>query len=189
MHRRIRNLHLVVGLLLTPYVLMYGASALLMAHPDWLQETQVTSRREISIGAIQGDRNVVAAAVMRQANLRGGLQSLREKAGAITFQVVRPGTSYEVEVHLARGHAVIRERRSDLGGFLKRVHHLAGWHRHVPSGVLALVLLGVSAGMVFMGVSGIYLWYKLRSERTSGWIVLALGLAYSLAALVAIRLG
>jgi len=187
MHRLLRNLHLWIGLAITPYLLMYGISALQMAHPNWIEVTHETtlSTREIELS--QGVPAQIARTAQSRLELRGSMSRVRETAEGLEFRVSRPGSQSDVQIDPATGRANIETRRSDLGGFLNQVHVLSGWHEHMPSGLLALALLGVSMAMLFLGVTGVYLWFKLLAERRLGWIVLAVGAAYSLTLVVAIR--
>ena len=52
-----------------------------------------------------------------------------------------------------------------------------------------LYVMGVvSAGLLLLGVTGIYLWFAHHSERLIGGILLALGLSYGLVTLVLTRI-
>jgi hypothetical protein len=183
-----RNLHLLIGLLVTPFVLVYGISAIGMSHPTWLPKAHSTTERVVAVDPGEKNPRTMAEALQRREELRGALRSLRDDDGLVTFRVVRPGATYDIEVDRTAGTAAIRSRVSNFIGFLDRVHRIAGWHDHLPSGLLAFTLLGVSVALLFLGASGVYLWYVLIAERRAGWIALVVGLVYSLTLLVAIRL-
>jgi len=183
-----RNLHLLVGLAVTPFALMYGVSALQMAHPDWIPAASTETRRSVVVSLSGDDPAAWAATVREQAGLRGALSSVRRTSEGVEFRVVRPGTTAEVRLDPVAGRAEVSERVAGFAGLLTATHHLSGWHAHLPTALLALTLTGVSVGMVVLGISGLFLGYKLLAERRMGWIVLLLGLAYGAGLLAAVRL-
>jgi len=182
-----RNLHLLVGLAVSPFALMYGLSALQMAHPDWIPAASSETRRSVAVSLSGDDPAAWAAAVREQAGLRGALRSLRSSGDGVEFRVERPGTTAEVRLDPVAGRAEVHERVADFAGLLSAVHHLSGWHAHLPTALLALTLTAVSVAMVVLGISGLVLGYRLLAERRMGWIVLLLGLGYSVGLLVAVR--
>ena len=188
MYRLIRKLHLAVGLFVVPWALMYAISGFQMAHPDWLPVSHTTRQWESTLTAPSDDPKALARELREQSGSSGELRSVEVGDEQTSFRLRRPGTETDVEVDRATGKARIREQVADGLGFMSRMHHVAGWNRHVPTGLLGLFLVLVCLAMVFLGASGIYLWYKLVAERTTGWIVLGVGTAYALGLLVAIRL-
>lgn len=189
MHRLLRRLHLYVGLFVLPYALMYAISAFQMAHPGLLPSDNVERQWQTELEASPGDAAALAGELKRSDGVRGALRDVEVGDGSTRFQIVRLGTRYRVEVDPATGRATVDERHAQTLRFLGTMHLQAGWHHHLPSGLLALTLLGVAACMTFLGATGIYLWFKLLPERAAGWKVLALGLLVGVGLQLVVRLG
>jgi hypothetical protein len=86
------------------------------------------------------------------------------------------------------GQATLAERRYNVYETLVQLHVNHGfWHDFLPANLWSLLSLGLSVGLLLLGVSGIYLWYKHPQERTIGNILLALGFAIPLIALAVVR--
>ncbi|MDZ7639248.1 MAG: hypothetical protein U5J83_13520 [Bryobacterales bacterium] len=62
------------------------------------------------------------------------------------------------------------------------------WHEFLPANLWALLSLGVSVGLLLLGASGIYLWYKHPQERGIGNALLAFGFLVPVVALLITRL-
>jgi hypothetical protein len=74
-------------------------------------------------------------------------------------------------------------------GMLNRLHHVGGlWHEYALINVWAVFVGLVSAILILLSITGIYLWFKIHSERVIGAILLTLSLGYSLTLTIMIRL-
>jgi hypothetical protein len=101
------------------------------------------------------------------------------------FVVARPGTRAEVAYSPASGEAKIKTRRQGFLQMLVELHVNHGlWHDFLPSNAWALLTVLGSIGLFLLGATGIYLWFCHHQERVIGGVILAVGLIYSLTALV-----
>ena len=180
MYRYLRNTHLFTGLFCCLFLLMYGVSSVQMAHNRWFNlRPQVTE----AAYAVHGDNpRAVAMELMSDRGLRGELAQVR---GA-SFRIVRPGTVYEVEY--AGGTAKVRTNVAGFMGMLNRIHHVGGlWHEYTLTNVWAFFVAVVSVGLLILGGTGIYLWFKIHAERVVGVVLLVIGLGFGLTLVVMIR--
>jgi hypothetical protein len=88
----------------------------------------------------------------------------------------------------ATGDATVRENRAGFMGMLNRLHHVGG----VKHGFWLTNLWGAFTGMVSLalfgiGLTGIYLWFKMHRERKIGAVLLAASLGYSVTLMVLLR--
>lgn len=158
MRRWILDLHLYLGLLCVPYVVVLGSSAILRNHDLGSSERTEWSA---SVGLPDLASPVQQAAAVQVAlGITGKLRSQTAKhtaEGALQFQVVRPGRSYRVEVS-ANGAARVSESNGGLAGILRGLHGFGdrtgplwtlGWSLYTDFAAGGLLLsIGSGAGLV-----------------------------------------
>ncbi len=189
MYRWLRNTHLFVGLFSCLFLLMYGVSSVQMSHNTWFSSKPSTTESRVALGAGgAGDPRALARRLMEEHGLRGEIQQIRATAAGCAFRIVRPGTVYDIDYAGLSGQAHIKTHVAAFMGMLNRLHHIGGlWHDFGLVNAWAFFLGLVSAGLVVLGLTGIYLWFKIHTERLAGGILLALSLGYSLTLMVWMR--
>ena len=191
LHRWIRNTHLILGLLAVPMLLVYGVSSVQMAHNDWFSLKPTVTESEIRAGSFDanGGREL-AQTLMDQHGLRGDLQKVTATDEGFELRIGRPGTSYVVNYSRQSGTAKVQTSTGVFLGMLNRIHHLAGFgHDFGVLNVWGGLVAFISLTLILLGLSGVYLWFKIHEERAVGSVLLALSLATSLSLLVLIRMG
>ncbi|HET7214566.1 MAG TPA: hypothetical protein VFL79_13320 [Terriglobia bacterium] len=189
MYRWFRNTHLVAGLLAVPFLLMYGLSAVQMSHAGWFSlEPAVTETTVNVTSAPINDGRALARILMDQNHVRGEIRQVKATGSGIQLQLERTGTVYAVNYSIQTRQAVIRTSVAPFMGMLNRIHHLAGLHN------AAMILdvwggwvVAVSLCLFVLGLTGIYMWFRLYKERVIGAILLAVSLGYSLTLILLIR--
>ena len=188
MHKWIRNTHLLIGLFSFLFLLMYGMSAVQMAHNRWFSNKPAVTESEIALTAGVSDARVVARELMDRHGLRGELAQVRKAEGGLSFRIVRPGTVYEVAYSPETGNAKVRTNVANIMGMLNRIHHLAGLgHDFGLINAWGVCVGLVSAALILLGATGIYLWFKIHSERVIGVVLLVINLSICVTLLVLIR--
>jgi hypothetical protein len=190
MFRLMRNVHLILGLLFFSYAMLFAASSLVIIYRPWLK---VTRSEEQQIVRVAFDRTQtprdLAFELMQNHQLKGDLRDIKQDAGAIRFIIARPGTRSEVTYTASTGEAKIRTRREGFLETLVQLHINHGFfHDFLPANAWSLLSLLGSVGLFLLGATGIYLWFCHHEERVIGFVILALGLAYSLTTLVLSRM-
>lgn len=190
MYLWLRNIHLWLGLLCGLPVLVYGVSAVQMAHGKWFDmKPAVTETQVPLLGAATASPRSVARALMDSHGMRGELGQVKETPAAFRFRIARPGTVYEVDFDRAAGTAKVRTSTARFMGMLNRIHHVAGLsHEYVLLDVWGALVAFVSLSMLVLGATGIYLWFKLHAERKVGLVLLAASLSFALPLVVLLRL-
>jgi len=199
----IRDLHLYLGLFSSPFVLVFGISVFFLVHA-WLPKigSETSTMRVVSglplPANLQGlsGRPLIDAlkATLDKADVRGEVGFIRYtvQEEKLTIPVTIPGRETVVTINIASREATIVTRETGLAAAMATLHRSPGEHapairmnwfymeawRWVADTTAYLIL--------FISVSGIYLWYVLRAERRVGLVLLCagalsfFGLAYAL---------
>jgi hypothetical protein len=177
MRRWLFDLHLYLGLLCLPYLVVFGVSSILLNH-DLRNETTTEWQREIAAPSAESD-TAQSAATLEALALTGSVLAhtvKRDEAGGLHFEASRPGRRYQVEL-LASGQARVRESRGGVLGISRGLHG----HRDTQSSLWslswALYTELATAVLLFSIASGVVLIWPRRGERAFGLGFGALGLA------------
>src|SRR6185436_10684215 len=191
-YRLIRDLHLYLGLFSSPFVLVFAISVFFLVH-TWLPK----------IGSDASTTRVVSGLLL-PANLQtlsgrpliDALKPVLEKAGVpgevgfvqhlvkeekLIIPVTVPGRESIVTINITNRGATIVTRETGLAGAMATLHRSPG--EHAPSIRMNWFymkawrwLADTTAYLIlFISVSGIYLWYVLRAERRVGFVLLFAG--------------
>ncbi len=188
MYRYFRNTHLLLGLFSLPFLMMYGVSAVQMAHTSWFNLKPRPAEINVSLAPGKAPRDA-ARELMHAHGICGELAQVKNSPAAILFRIQRTGTAYDVRYNPATGKAMIRESRLPFMGMLNRIHHIGGlWHGFAAVNVWAALVGVISVFLLAIGVTGIYLWFKLYRERVIGSILLVLSAGFGVSLIAMIRM-
>jgi hypothetical protein len=186
MHRWIRNTHLIVGLSSALFVVLYAVSAAQMAHRWTL--TREVAEEDTTLPAGLGARPL-AAMLMEQRGYNGELSKPQTIPSGLRVTITRPGVQYIVSYTPASGQTHIRREIRGFLAMLNRLHHQNGLHHEDQTlNAWGWALALVSVGLIVLGASGVYLWFRIHTERRVGIALLATNLVVSAGLLVALRL-
>ena len=191
-YRLTRDLHLYLGLFISPFVLVFSISVFFLVHswaPKFAPESVNT--RVVSALALPEDlpklsgRTLIAALkpILEKMNVPGEVGFVRHlvKEEKLVIPVSIPGRATTVSINLALQEATVVTRETGLADALITLHKSPGQHgpdirmnwfylrawRWFADATVYLT--------VFISVSGLYLWYMLRAERRVGLILLCAG--------------
>ena len=189
MQKWARNLHLAVGVLTAPFLLMYAFSALQMAHSKWFKLNRVTTKTTLAIATGDAtDGRAVARALMKRGAVAGEIGQIAAVKTGYRIHVTRPGAVYDIVYDATTGQAIVSETKSGAVFLLNRLHHLAGIDHQYGWLNAWGWMLGLTAVLLSgLGVTGIYLWFKMHGELVIGLALLAVSLGYSLTLLYSLR--
>jgi len=188
MYRFFRNTHLFLGIAAFLFLLMYGLSAVQMAHDTWFSMTPAVTEARVTFPLDTSDDPRAIARELQRTGMRGELQEVHPTDAGFKFEVARPGTYYEVEYSRPAREAKVRIHTSGFMGMLNRIHHIAGtWHGYGPMDAWGVFVGLVSGALIVLGATGIYLWFKTNGERMIGVALLAVNLGFCITLLVLIR--
>src|SRR5258708_35097457 len=191
-YRLIRDLHLYLGLCISPFVLTFAISVFFLVH-SWLPRiaSETSTTRIVSALPLPEDlqrlsgRPLIEALkpALEKADVRGEVGFVRHmaKEEKLILPVTIPGRETTVSITIATREAIIVTRETGLADALVTLHKSPGQHgpdirmnwfymrawRWMADATVYVIL--------FISVSGIYLWYVLRAERWVGFILLLAG--------------
>lgn len=187
-----RRLHFYLGLYLLLFLWLFAVTGLFLNHSNWKFPQFWPDRQESSTerpmrAVMEGDRTVKAADVMSQLGLTGELEWPNQTAGEnkLTFRLVRPGETTDVEADFAAGVARIKQIRLNGWGVATMLHSFSGVRVNDPSfsrdwimtKVWSFAMDAVAVGLLVMVFSSYYMWFRLKPKRRLGMMVLAAGYA------------
>jgi hypothetical protein len=186
MYKTLRNIHLILGLLLFWVVMMYGVSAVQMAHRIRIEP--VVTERDVT--ATPGlDARPLANELMERYEMRGEMGNATSMPGGYRFPINRAGGASQVTYDRATGKVHLRETDTGFLGVMNRLHHFHGLHNQTGArNAWGWMVLLASLGFFAIGGTGIYMWFRLHKERTIGVILLSANVVISIALLLSLRL-
>lgn len=186
-----RDLHLYIGLFLSPFVLIFAVSVFFLVHPKRSpQENRPPDRIasdlpvSVEIERLSGREQVAALRpVLEVMDVHGEVDFIRRipKENRLVFPVRVPGHETVVDLNLVQRTAAISERATGLTDAVVHLHKMPGPHNVNVRGNSAYVrvwrwLADVTTyGLLFLTLSGLYLWAVLRAERRVGLALLCAG--------------
>ena len=186
-----RDLHLYLGLFISPLVLVFAVSVFFLVHasiPGASKQPAIRAASGLPIPAgvdrLTGREQVRALrGVLDRLGVQGEVGFVRgiPQEHRLVISVTIPGRETSVDLNLDTGSAVVTERGDSVWSALVYLHKMPGQHlanlrgnwvymqiwRWLADGTVYLVL--------FLSISGVYLWAVLRAERRIGLALLAAG--------------
>lgn len=190
MYRWLRDLHLYFGVFISPFVLLFAASVFYLNHGKLRIGAQppVVAFRDVNVpdglDRIKGREAVERAkAILPQVDVAGEIGFLRyvAKDRRLIFPVSKAGSEATVEVDLDARTATVTRRSMNLWESLSYLHKMPGPHNVAIRGnwigteiwrVLADATIYL---LLFISLSGVYLWWAIKAERRIGIALLATG--------------
>jgi hypothetical protein len=186
-----RDLHLYLGLFICPTVLVFAVSVFFLVHA-WIPgaSKQSVSRiaRDLHIPAgveLMNGRDQVNAlrGVLDSVGVRGEVNLIRRipKEHRLIIPVVIPGREVVVDLNTETRSATITGHGDSMWRGLVYLHKMPGQHNANIRGNWVFLriwkwLADATVYLVlFLSVSGIYLWAVLRAERRIGWTLIGAG--------------
>lgn len=194
-YRTTRDLHLYAGLFVSPFVLVYAFSAVILNHTfmPWGGEGGTVESRNVNV-QIPGDTNSVEVAkqIREELGLKGeiGFVNHNRRNQRLSFPIETPTAITRVRVDLRSGATQLERSETGTWAGMVYLHKIPGPHNVAIRGNwIATKAWGWVADasvylLLFVSASGIYLWAVLRAERRTGLVFLGAG-ALSFGLLVA----
>ena len=124
--------------------------------------------------------------ILRQVGIEGEIlwTTTRTDPNLFDFQVRRPGHFFFIKVDFLRKRVSVRQSDVNLWGVLKVLHTFTGVQMDDPrnsrdwplTSLWVVAMDGVAAGLIFMVLSSLYMWFRLPGKRLGGAVALGLGL-------------
>jgi hypothetical protein len=198
LYRWLRDLHLYFGLFISPFILLFAASVFYLNHGKLSAgaEAPVETYRDLVVpdgfDRLKGREAVDRAAViLPQLRVSGEIGFLRyvAKDRHVIFPVSKAGSEATVDVDLDARTATVKRRSMNVMESLSYLHKIPGPHNVAIRGnwigteIWRLFADATIYLLLFISLSGVYLWWAIKAERRIGFSVLAAG-AFTFAGLV-----
>jgi hypothetical protein len=183
-----RKLHIYTGLYFLLLLWLFSLSGLILNHPKWkfaeFWEQRKQTRYQHAIVPAQGLPFDQAREVKRQLGLSGELEwnAKKQAPDRLDFRVSSPKGFVEVKADLEKRIANVNKVEYNFWGTLNVLHHMKVVdpdHPEQPRNWVWTRLWGLSVdalsvGLIFMTLSGLYMWWGKR-RRLGGILALVLG--------------
>jgi len=186
-----RDLHLYVGLFISPFVLVFAISVFFLVHawvPGAGARTATTTASGLklphNLEQLSGRARIDALhATLDQIGVTGEVGFIQHvpKEHRLIIPVMVPGREITVDIDLQAHNAQITRRQTGIWDALVVLHkspgpHLAGLRMNWYLMRVWRWLADATAYLLFfISISGIYLWAVLRAERRVGLVLVAVG--------------
>ena len=187
-YRWTRDLHLYVGLFISPFILVFAISTLYLNHgwraPSVPESGTPDLQGPVPVQIPEGMGSIdQAKGILRQLNLSGEIEFIRHlpKEERLKIPVMKPGELTEIDVDLRGKTATVTRRSQGLSGALIYLHRMPGPHlakfrgNWMPMRFWRVLTDASVYGVLFLSLSGLYLWLVMKAERKTGLVLLAAG--------------
>jgi hypothetical protein len=190
MFRLMRNVHLGLGLVFVMMALVFALSSVVIIYRPATNTTPLDAETAVQLPAEALESPRAAAQwLMVNQGLKGDLRAIQQKNGRVSFRIVRPSTAVDVNYDAASGEAKVKTRRFSAVETLVQLHTNHGFHHeHLPTQIWSAISFLSSAGLILLGLTGIYLWFAHHKERVIGSVLLGFSLVFGIVALVLTRM-
>jgi len=189
LYRYLRDLHLYFGLFISPFILLFAASVFYLNHAKLIVgEQPAETYRDLRIpdgfDRLKGREAVDRAReILPQVEAAGEIGFLRyaAKDRHLIFPVSRAGVETMVDVDLGARSATVKRRAMSVWESLAYLHKMPGPHNVAIRGnwigthVWRWFADATIYLLLFISISGIYLWWAIRAERRMGLALLTAG--------------
>ena len=191
MYRVWRDTHLLLGLFVSAFVMMFGLSSLLFSHRGWFATGPAETESTVVVDPAQASTpRALARHLMKEQGYRGGLHDIRDAEGLVELSIRRMGTVHDVRYTRGSREARVKSRVFPFMNMLAWMHTTFGMQNdYAPHNLWGALMFLTSVGLLALGGTGLYLWFKLRAERRIGLVLLGGNLAFGAAMIALLWIG
>ena len=182
----VRTIHLYVGLFISPIVLIFSISALVLNHTDYINRTNPIKKLpdiKTSIDKIPYDTTDLQTAkgIIKKLRIKGEIDYVSQNDSQISFPVILPGLTTKIKINKQTNEVLITRIEEGSLRATNFLHKMPGPHNvKIRGNSLFMQNWRMIADLVvylllFLSASGIFLWYFLKAERKIGWAAIIFG--------------
>jgi hypothetical protein len=183
----IRNLHVYLGLFISPFILVYSLSALAFNHEGWIARIAPFKqlpeiRTKLDIIPYDTSDLGTARAINRKLGIAGEIDFISKGDDFISYPVNKPGLKTLVRINTLNDSVFINKEKQGFTGAISFLHKMPGPHNEKIRGnsvfirFWSILTNSVVCILLFLGISGVFLWYFLKIERNMGLFAISLGI-------------
>jgi hypothetical protein len=185
-YRSVRTIHLYFGLFISPFVLIFSISALVLNHTDFINRSNpIKNLPDIKtrIDKIPYDTTDLQTAkgIIKKLGIKGEIDYVSQNDNQISFPVILPGLTTKIKINKQTKEVLITRKEEGSLRATNFLHKMPGPHNVKLRGnslfmqnwkIIADLVVYI---LLFLSASGIFLWYFLKAERKLGWVAIILG--------------
>lgn len=182
----VRTIHLYVGLFISPIVLIFSISALVLNHTDYINRNNPTKNLpdiKTSIDKIPYDTTDLQTAkgIIKKLRIKGEIDYVSQNDSQIAFPVILPGLTTKIKINKQTNEVLIIRNEEGSLRATNFLHKMPGPHNTKLRGNSLFMQNWIMIAdlvvylLLFLSASGIFLWYFLKAERKLGWLAIILG--------------
>ena len=190
LYRWTRDFHLYLGLFVSPFVLLFAASVFYLNHGK-LFPTTTSAELFRDLRVPEGFDEVKgmeaaqrAQGILPQVGVEGEIGFIRyvAKDRHLIFPVSKAGVEATVDVDLTARSATVKRRTMSFWESLAYLHQMPGPHNVAVRGnwigiqVWRWLADATIYLLIFISISGVYMWWAIKAERRIGAALLTAGL-------------
>lgn len=192
-----RKLHLYLGLFISPFVIIFCVGLFVLNHPGLLNK--IDSGNALSINksklnsvSYDGADIETAKAIIEELGLHGEIDFISRNKNFISFPLNQPGLKSLVRVNVNTDSVFVSREVTGSLQAVAYLHTMPGPHNVKLRGNSIFMKIwrwladGVVYLLLFLTVSGVFLWYVVKFEIASGFFAVALGFLVFLTAVIII---
>ena len=184
----IRRVHMYLALFLTPWMIIYALSGLVLNHNQAIralygarfgQFTKVEERDYTAAFSEGAEPRMIAAQILDHLGLSG---SFNVQGGANQPRlIINRNTAFAVHrvTYFRNEHRLLIEKQAfSAPVFVNRAHFRHGYEQPFLSSKIWAVIVDLAvAGMLFWVISGLWMWWEIRPARLTGAVFALVGFA------------
>ena len=185
----IRALHLYFGLSISPFILIFSISVLALNHSGYFDKLQPKKTLEpthtrLNNFQVQSSDLLTAKAIIQQLGINGEIDWISKTDSTYSFPVHKPGLSKWILLNTKTGMASITRQQEGSFKGMSYLHMMPGQHNAMLRGNSFFMKAWRIATdvfvyfVLFVSVTGVFLWYLLKPERKLGMYSLGFGFVF-----------
>ena len=186
--RLVRRVHMLTGLFLGPWMLMYALSTLVMTHREYVlsfyptKTPAMVTERELEYSRsfpTNATREQIAGQILRDLSMDGTHRVSGGRDGKpLVINRHHPLSTWRLTFSPSTHKLVIEREEFRALTFLERLHRRRGYDQpYALEDTWGFTVDVAVIAMVFWSLSGIWLWWELKLTRGWGTLALVAGLA------------
>lgn len=183
----LRRTHMYLALFLTPWILMYALSTLVMNHREAFKKAYgeapppyATLRETRFDGVLPETENhrAQAAVLLESLGLDGAFLAQQRPGGPLVIQRLAAVSPLRITYTPSDHRVLIEQQQFRPNAFLERMHRRRGLAQPFLTDTLWSLSVDLTiAAMLFWALSGLWLWWEMRATRNWGVLAAASGAA------------
>lgn len=185
----VRTLHLYFGLFISPFICIFSISTLVFNHEGALNrinplESLADIKTKLDKIPYETTDLLTAKAIIQKLNIDGEIDFISKNEEYISFPVNKPGLTTKIKVNIHTDSVLITRQQKGSLRAMSYLHLMPGQHNVNMRGNSAFLKIwrvladAVVYVLLFLTISGIFLWYLLKVERKLGLYAIALGIFF-----------